>query len=83
MGAPMSAASRPRDHAVELLGLRDERPVAADLVQPRQVARAGLRDLAVALISSCMDLKRRKALTFSTRCGMSTGFRRKSSAPAS
>ena len=31
-----------RDHAVELRGLRDERPVAPDLVQQGQVARARL-----------------------------------------
>ena len=35
-----------RDHAVELLGLRDQRPVAADLVQEREVAGVGLRLLA-------------------------------------
>jgi hypothetical protein len=35
-----------REHAVELGGLGDQRPVAADLVQPRQVARARLRLLA-------------------------------------
>jgi hypothetical protein len=37
-----------RQHAVELGGLGDQRPVAADLVQPRQVTRARLSLLAAA-----------------------------------
>ena len=47
-GRPDEAGQPLGQHAVELGGLGDERPVAADLVQPREVARARLRLLAAA-----------------------------------
>ena len=48
-GRPDERRQALRHHPVERLGLGDQRPVAADLVQERQVARPRLRALAVPL----------------------------------